>query len=555
MQAIYGMFEEKQNLEAQKKIRLDAASTPYHTLGVNLEGIAWLTVHHSDQLLDIIKRRRVRELEGMPPEDPVSEEQLQNHKSVLDQLIVDDAIGYDWMFVMQEVGKKHGGKSLVEILLNDNGGRGVGKATHFLSWWMKYPVGTILPALESFAEKQEGDPSNIFFYINTFSLRQPAELNMTCEGEAFQSMLSRLFSKSVASAGHTIFLIDDWTNPGALRRAWCLLEVLESRLQEGCQFSVILPDRQVFDLLLALRNQHPKGYTPRTIVEIYSDISAEKAEAGNGDDKEMIFGRIEREVGFKQLDELVKGNMRRWQEQQMDEELAYEGVNADDRLLAGAGELAWLLQHFDKALTLFQRRLDRIEWAYGEGSIQTASTLVRIADVYNKQRAYAKALGFYTRSLDIYDRTFGEDSIHSADTLLNMAGVYNVQGNPAKALEFFQRSLTIREKAHGEGKGFTQTAITLDNMAGIYADQEDYAKALELFQRSLVIYERAYGECSIEAADTLYNIATAYRDLQDYATALEFFKRGLAIKSTVLGDDHPDTIQLQECCDKIMGMS
>ena len=165
---------------------------PYHKLGVNLEGIAWLEEHHGDELLKVIKERRVREFFKMGPEDPVSAEQLQKHESALDLLTTDDAIGYDWLFVMREVGKKYGGKSLVEILLDENGGRGVGKATHFLSWWMKYPASTILPALKNFAGEQE-DPSGVFFYVNTFSLRQPADLNMTREDEGFQSMLARTF--------------------------------------------------------------------------------------------------------------------------------------------------------------------------------------------------------------------------------------------------------------------------------------------------------------------------------------------------------------------------
>ena len=268
---------------------------------------------------------------------------LQKHESALDLLTNDDVIGYDWLFVMREVGKKYGGKSLVEILRDENGGRGVGKVTHFLSWWMKYPASTILPALKNFAGEQE-DPSGVFFYVNTFSLRQPADLNMTREGEGFQSMLGRLFSESVESAGHTVFLIEDWTNPGALGRAWCLLEILESRPESGCQFSVTLPDHQKADLLLALRSEHPKGYTPETIVQIFSGISAKNAEAGNEDDKKMIFARIEKEIGFKQLDELVKGNMRSWQMCQVEEVLAKQGEDADEILLFGAGWLMRLLQ-------------------------------------------------------------------------------------------------------------------------------------------------------------------------------------------------------------------
>ena len=44
----------------------------YHTLGVNLEGIAWLAEFHGDDLLNVIKQRRVRELESMDPADPVT---------------------------------------------------------------------------------------------------------------------------------------------------------------------------------------------------------------------------------------------------------------------------------------------------------------------------------------------------------------------------------------------------------------------------------------------------------------------------------------------------
>jgi hypothetical protein len=101
----------RKTLEADMKPS-EAANEPYHTLGVNLKGIAWLTGFHGDALLDVIKQRRVRELEGMNPVDPVTAKQLESHKNALHQLTNDDAIGHDWLFVMQRVGKKHGATHL-----------------------------------------------------------------------------------------------------------------------------------------------------------------------------------------------------------------------------------------------------------------------------------------------------------------------------------------------------------------------------------------------------------------------------------------------------------
>jgi hypothetical protein len=46
-------------LEADGKPQPEASNEPYHTLGVNLEGIAWLTEFHGEDLLDVIKQRRV----------------------------------------------------------------------------------------------------------------------------------------------------------------------------------------------------------------------------------------------------------------------------------------------------------------------------------------------------------------------------------------------------------------------------------------------------------------------------------------------------------------
>lgn len=64
-------------------------------------------------------------------------------------------------------------KAIVEVMRDGgHGGTGVNRANRFISWWMDYTIGDLVSALQQ-AQTEAGD-TRCYFYLNVFSMRQPA---------------------------------------------------------------------------------------------------------------------------------------------------------------------------------------------------------------------------------------------------------------------------------------------------------------------------------------------------------------------------------------------
>jgi len=181
--------ERRAKLRSEIAIKPDGA--PYHLLGLSVEGVEWLM---SDEmfratLLDQTRRRIVRTVlerksfkaahGGADYQKAVSDAMLEKHVEVLSKLCVEqDGNGYDLMTAAEAFGSQHKTdqgkhKAIVEVMRDGgHGGTGVNRANRFISWWMDYTIGDLVSALQQ-AQTEAGD-TRCYFYLNVFSMRQPA---------------------------------------------------------------------------------------------------------------------------------------------------------------------------------------------------------------------------------------------------------------------------------------------------------------------------------------------------------------------------------------------
>ena len=116
---------------------------------------------------------------------------------------------------------------------------GVGKATHFLSWWLGTPLSDVLTAIEAYEERNPQSQPR-YWWVCDFSFPQNAiKDNPTLAEELKVDGLRSL----VRDIGHTVMLLDPWDEPATLGRIWCLWELLQTQ-QVGARFEVAMSEAQ-----------------------------------------------------------------------------------------------------------------------------------------------------------------------------------------------------------------------------------------------------------------------------------------------------------------------
>jgi len=193
---------------------------------------------------------------------------------------------------------------------------------------------------------------------------------------------------------------------------------------------------------------------------------------------------------------------------------------------------------YTEAIPLAEKLNLMAEKTFGIDSVETATMLNNLAEVYRAAGRYADAEPAYKRSLGITEAKLGKDHPYVANILNNLASTYEATGRYAEAEPLYKRSLEIREARLG--KDHLDVAQSLNNLAGLYYAAARYDQAEPLYKRSLEIRETKLGKDHPSVATALNNLATLYRDTARYDQAEPLYVRALEINVKALGEDHPN---------------
>jgi tetratricopeptide (TPR) repeat protein len=153
------------------------------------------------------------------------------------------------------------------------------------------------------------------------------------------------------------------------------------------------------------------------------------------------------------------------------------------------------------------------------------------------QGKFVQAVPVAQQLVDFAEKSFGADAPNVASSLNKLAVLYEEVGNLSDAEPLYQRSLKIREQA---GANNPDIAASLNNLGALYADQGKYSEAQPLYERALAIREKALDANNPDLATSLNNLAVLY-DLEGRESdALLLYKRALAIREKVFAPDHPE---------------
>lgn len=203
-------------------------------------------------------------------------------------------------------------------MLRRRGGReadDVGVPTMFLSHAWRYSFSNLVDAVDAHYETQPPAARDAAFVWNDIFVEDQNSSSSKPADYFFNA-----FKDAVGAIGNTVLVLEPWSAPIPLTRAWCIWEIY-STIATGATLSVAHSPAEHTSFEIALVNNF------ETLSLSLSDIDAERADAFLIKDKERIDAIINAELGgFDAINELVAERMRTW--------LASAGQSAIDALRA-----------------------------------------------------------------------------------------------------------------------------------------------------------------------------------------------------------------------------
>ena len=141
--------------------------------------------------------------------------------------------------------------------------------------------------------REQLEPATTFFWVCDYVIRQ---------GGVDQTVPA-LFTHVIRDIGRTLVFADPWDDPGPLRRAWCLWEILFG--SEGA-LELILSTAQAARFRDALVKNFDSIQTKICKVDLRN------SDTRDPDDKRMIFEEVEKQIGMSELDARVHAQLRAW---------------------------------------------------------------------------------------------------------------------------------------------------------------------------------------------------------------------------------------------------
>jgi len=330
---------------------------------------------------------------------------------------------------------KDEGKAYYELIkdeTDEQGNKVVGEADYFCSHAWRYKFVNVVNALEVFCKNKRLLPEETYIWFDLFINNQQKAPNLS-----YKWWCGR-FKEAIRSFGKVVLILEPWTDPIPITRAWCLWEIY-CTIDTKSEFNVAMCEGEHKDFKLRLVKNFEDIRTS------LSKIDARRADAWNKIDRDKIFAAIEEGVGFARLNESVIGKMRDW--------------------LKTAGE-AHLQQTIEEC---------------GPEDLQTLLTYNCLGKVYRDMNDYSKAEQLFTKALEGFAKT--PDSEYTSEVTNNLAFSLQKQGKLDAAIEMHESCLRSREKQFGDlHKDTTQSMSNLATALRMIGQLE---RAKTMFKRAV----------------------------------------------------------------------
>ncbi|EGD83193.1 hypothetical protein PTSG_03824 [Salpingoeca rosetta] len=408
----------------------------------------------------------------------------------------------------------------------------VGRANIFVSHAWRYKITDVLGTMLEYADAQQ-EHRQPFFWFDLFINNQNIAADLP------QDWWSTTFKESIASIGHVLLVLTPWSDPVPLTRAWCLWEIFCSLSGEGVKLTIQLPEAERASLRTAVMDDFD------AVVDTLVRVQAEKAEAWNPKDKEMIFKTIQASVGFAHLNEKVKDQMRSWCLQHLaslideDEAAGKSGTRDFVLLCYQAGTVFWNFNATDLAIATLTKSLAIKTAVLGKRHPSTANTIGNLGQLAHHQGLFPQAIAYHLQAIEIKEETLPPNDRELVPTYQNLGIAYRNTREYDKAIAALEKALAIQNIDQSQ---HPTTAQVLGNLGNVYADMERYQDAIACQLKALEILTTTLGQHPV-TANMHGNVANAYLETGNMAKAIEHVTTSQKMLEAVLGPTHPTTAQ------------
>ncbi|EGD76484.1 tetratricopeptide TPR_2 repeat protein [Salpingoeca rosetta] len=426
----------------------------------------------------------------------------------------------------------------VDLLRKQSSHEHVNKATVFVSHAWRYKIADVLNVLLEFAEEQRAskeDGQPVFFWFDLFMNNQNANVTANLP----QEWWSTTFKESIANIGRVLLVLMPWRDPVPLTRAWCLWEIFCGISNEGTEVTIRLPNSEEKALEEAIRGDF------EAVTDTLVRVQAERAEAFNPRDKDMIFEAIQHGVGFAALNQAVKDQLRAWCLEKAVAAVEAMRAQGEDETEAFAGlclNVGLVLKEYgehDGAITCFKAALPIFLRTEGEKGENVAGLYHNLGIAYHSKGDYDRAIELYEKALTVFVETLGEKHPSTATSYLGLGNAYDSKGEHDRAIACFEKALGIQVETLGE-----KHPSIADSYLGLgiaYRSKGDFDKAIHFYEKALAIKVEALGKKHPSTATSCNNLGEACYSKGDYDRAIACYEKALAIQVETLGEKHPAT--------------
>jgi tetratricopeptide (TPR) repeat protein len=206
------------------------------------------------------------------------------------------------------------------------------------------------------------------------------------------------------------------------------------------------------------------------------------------------------------------------------------------RMLYVAGYYLYQRGHYAPARELSQRALGC--WQQANAKIETAQSILVIAQIDQATGKFDSADGYYAQGLDILRGTSPPRPIEVARGENLRAALRLARGDIQGATSGFNESRLLLESS---GAADTpEYAQVVNNIGALAFTAGDYPGAEEAFRRSLAIRERTLPPNHPSIAQGYNNVAAACKRQGRAQEAEASYRKALALREDHLGPNHPD---------------
>uniref|UniRef100_A0A7V0Z4N1 Tetratricopeptide repeat protein n=1 Tax=candidate division WOR-3 bacterium TaxID=2052148 RepID=A0A7V0Z4N1_UNCW3 len=280
------------------------------------------------------------------------------------------------------------------------------------------------------------------------------------------------------------------------------------------------------------RNSHlTLAKSKRKIADVYQKQGNYEIALGILRDAEMLLTGKSVEEWFERVELCiqrcsiyrVKGEMEKGLEQgkrglKIVGMLSYKNLPRDLKIYAkkiesigcnSLGAIFWTRGEYDKAINLFQKRLDISKKLGDKRGIGMACN--SLGNLYSANGEYEKAIKLFQRKIEISKEIGDVQGISIGSG--NLGFVYHHKGEYDKALKLYQEKLKISE----EIGDIQSIAVACGGMGDVYFNQGECEKAFELFKRYLKVCKKIGDKQGIGIANGY--LGSLFLELGDFKKA------------------------------------